>query len=65
MREPRAVVLIQTILEGLDVEWRAILQDVVVMMGRDEERKSFYQIQTTWSVVARDHGIEDVKGPGG
>ena len=37
LSEPRAIVSIQTILEGFDVKWRAILQDVVVMMGRDEE----------------------------
>ena len=47
LSEPRAIVSIQTILEGFDVKWRAILQDVVVMMGRDEECKSLYRIQTS------------------
>ena len=33
MSKPRAIVSIQTTLEGFDVEWRAMLQDVVVVMG--------------------------------
>ena len=47
LSEPKAVVSIQTILEGFNIEWRVILQDVVVMMGRDEECKSLYRIQTS------------------
>ena len=78
LSEPRAIVSIQMIPEGLDVEWRAILQDVVVMMGRghctkgqgysrDEECRPLYQYKQPNSHgarIAEDHDVEDVEGLG-